>query len=200
MLNPEEKKQLESEISHIFESGPNEIRIINMIEDFITKKSNIGGFKKKLNESVLTEISQLPDRIQGKGDRADEYNVFLNKVKVALINDKDFNQVIFENTKRMTGEEEGDERPIAISIWNNDNTGTYLIIRANSILKDDANNNTIATIPYQKCPKCDGQGTVSKPPYVTGDVNTWSSSTSCVYNCDVCNGQKIIPQFVPNIN
>lgn len=44
---------------------------------------------------------------------------------------------------------------------------------------------------YQKCPKCDGQGCVSKPPYVAGDVNTWvSSSTSFV--CDVCNGAKII--------
>jgi hypothetical protein len=44
---------------------------------------------------------------------------------------------------------------------------------------------------YQKCPKCDGQGLVNKPPYVAGDVNDWeSSSTSFV--CDVCNGAKII--------
>ena len=53
------------------------------------------------------------------------------------------------------------------------------------------------SIPYQKCPKCDGQGTVSKPPYVPGDVNHWAS-TSAVFPCDVCNGQKIMPQFMPN--
>lgn len=52
------------------------------------------------------------------------------------------------------------------------------------------------SVPYQKCPKCDGQGSVSKPPYVPGDVNHWSS-TSSTFTCDVCNGQKIIPQFTP---
>ncbi len=51
------------------------------------------------------------------------------------------------------------------------------------------------SVPFQKCPKCDGQGTVSKPPYVPGDVNQWSS-TSATFQCDVCNGQKIIPQMV----
>ena len=54
------------------------------------------------------------------------------------------------------------------------------------------------SVPYQKCPKCDGQGTVSKPPYVPGDVNQWSS-TSTTFTCDICNGQKIIPQFIPQI-
>lgn len=52
-----------------------------------------------------------------------------------------------------------------------------------------------AVIPYQLCPKCNGQGTVSKPPYIAGDVYEWSSS-SCQFQCDVCNGQKIIPMFV----
>jgi DnaJ-class molecular chaperone len=46
-------------------------------------------------------------------------------------------------------------------------------------------------IPYQLCPKCNGQGTVSKPPYIPGDVTNWSS-TSATFQCDVCNGQKII--------
>lgn len=49
--------------------------------------------------------------------------------------------------------------------------------------------------PYQKCPKCDGQGTVSKPLYVPGDVFNWSESTGLVHQCDVCNGAKIIPMF-----
>ncbi len=44
---------------------------------------------------------------------------------------------------------------------------------------------------YQKCPKCDGQGIVSKPPYVPGDVTQWSA-TSTSFPCDVCNGLKII--------
>lgn len=52
-----------------------------------------------------------------------------------------------------------------------------------------------AVIPYQLCPKCNGQGTVSKPPYTAGDVYEWSSS-SCQFQCDVCNGQKIIPMFI----
>ena len=45
---------------------------------------------------------------------------------------------------------------------------------------------------YQLCPKCNGQGIVSKPPYVAGDVHEWSS-TSATFTCDVCNGAKIIP-------
>lgn len=43
----------------------------------------------------------------------------------------------------------------------------------------------------QLCPKCNGQGTVAKPPHVPGDVNEWSS-TSAVHVCDVCNGDKLI--------
>lgn len=46
-------------------------------------------------------------------------------------------------------------------------------------------------VPMQKCPKCDGQGIVSKPPHVAGDVNEWTSSEPS-FQCDVCNGAKII--------
>lgn len=50
-------------------------------------------------------------------------------------------------------------------------------------------------IPYQLCPKCHGQGILHKPPHVPGDADTWTSSdTTCM--CDVCHGEKIIPQFV----
>ena len=55
----------------------------------------------------------------------------------------------------------------------------------------------IQYVPYQKCPKCDGQGAVSKPPYIAGDVFEWSS-TSLSHTCDVCNGAKIILQGVIN--
>jgi hypothetical protein len=46
---------------------------------------------------------------------------------------------------------------------------------------------------WQKCPKCDGQGIVSKPPYVAGDVNKWTS-TQISYPCDLCGGMKVIRQ------
>ena len=48
---------------------------------------------------------------------------------------------------------------------------------------------------WQTCPKCNGQGIVSKPPWVAGDVNTWSA-TSASFICDVCHGAKIL--FVPD--
>ena len=44
---------------------------------------------------------------------------------------------------------------------------------------------------YQKCPKCDGQGVVSKPPYVPGDVSMWSA-TCTTFTCDVCTGTKVL--------
>lgn len=47
-------------------------------------------------------------------------------------------------------------------------------------------------IPYQKCPKCDGQGIVSKPSHIAGDVNQWTSADTS-YTCDICQGNKIIP-------
>jgi len=53
--------------------------------------------------------------------------------------------------------------------------------------------------PIQKCPKCDGQGLVSKPPFIAGDVYEWSSSSGA-YQCDVCNGSKVIPMAQYPIN
>jgi len=53
-------------------------------------------------------------------------------------------------------------------------------------------------IIYQLCPKCNGQGTVSKPPWIDGDVYEWSGSTIGGYTCNVCNGAKIIP--TPNLD
>ena len=46
---------------------------------------------------------------------------------------------------------------------------------------------------WQKCPVCDGQGIVSKPPWVAGDQNTWASNRTS-YPCPVCGGKGIITQ------
>lgn len=46
-------------------------------------------------------------------------------------------------------------------------------------------------IPH-KCPVCNGQGTVSKPPSIAGDVETWSSSDLSVYPCPACGGTGIV--------
>ena len=71
----------------------------------------------------------------------------------------------------------------------------YLQPKLTTSASIEANPMLAAVVPYQLCPKCNGQGTVSKPPYIAGDVYEWSSS-SCQFQCDVCNGQKIIPMFV----
>jgi len=44
---------------------------------------------------------------------------------------------------------------------------------------------------WQACPKCSGQGTVSKPPYLAGDINQWSDSVG-QHECNVCKGEMII--------
>jgi RecJ-like exonuclease len=41
------------------------------------------------------------------------------------------------------------------------------------------------------CPVCHGQGTVSKPPWVTGDVVMWTSDRTS-YPCQVCGGAGIV--------
>ena len=75
----------------------------------------------------------------------------------------------------------------------------YLQPKLTTSASIEANPMLAAVVPYQLCPKCNGQGTVSKPPYIAGDVYEWSSS-SCQFQCDVCNGQKIIPMFVSRLN
>ena len=48
----------------------------------------------------------------------------------------------------------------------------------------------------QLCPKCNGQGIVSKPSWIAGDVDTWSGSGTATYICDLCNGGKVI--YIPD--
>ena len=50
-------------------------------------------------------------------------------------------------------------------------------------------------VPYQTCPKCDGQGIVSKPEWLAGDQTCWTG-TGINHKCNVCQGEKIIPMFI----
>ena len=42
------------------------------------------------------------------------------------------------------------------------------------------------------CPLCRGQGTVSKPPYIDGDVHEWTDGVCGGYTCKMCNGSGYI--------
>ena len=44
---------------------------------------------------------------------------------------------------------------------------------------------------YQLCPKCQGQGLVSKPAWITAEQTTWEG-TATSYQCDVCGGAKTL--------
>lgn len=44
----------------------------------------------------------------------------------------------------------------------------------------------------QLCPKCKGQGIVSRPPWLPGDQNTWVSSDTKSHTCNLCNGTMTI--------
>lgn len=68
-------------------------------------------------------------------------------------------------------------------------------LAAMNLARADERDNKVS-VPYQLCPKCNGQGQVTKPPYTPGDVYEWVSS-SITFQCDVCNGSKIIPMFQP---
>ena len=61
------------------------------------------------------------------------------------------------------------------------------------VVKNINYDTVLPTVTFmQLCPKCNGHGAVSKPPYVAGDVHEWTSSATS-FTCDVCNGAKIIP-------
>ena len=37
-----------------------------------------------------------------------------------------------------------------------------------------------------RCPTCNGQTTVSRPPYVAGDLPEWSTTDIRLYPCPTC--------------
>lgn len=43
-----------------------------------------------------------------------------------------------------------------------------------------------------RCPVCTGHGTVTRPPSVAGDMNTWSSSDTRFHSCPACAGIGIV--------
>lgn len=43
-----------------------------------------------------------------------------------------------------------------------------------------------------KCPVCDGTGTVSRPPWVGGDVREISATVTPTYPCRSCDGTGIV--------
>jgi len=42
------------------------------------------------------------------------------------------------------------------------------------------------------CPVCNGHGTVSKPPWIAGDVYAWVGCALRTYPCPACGGTGII--------
>lgn len=48
------------------------------------------------------------------------------------------------------------------------------------------------------CPKCGGQGHVEKPPWIAGDVHSWSACSTGGHVCDLCKGAKIIASKEPS--
>ena len=44
---------------------------------------------------------------------------------------------------------------------------------------------------YQLCPKCNGQGVLSKPPWGSADIYQWTTSQAS-FVCDVCGGNKTL--------
>jgi hypothetical protein len=49
----------------------------------------------------------------------------------------------------------------------------------------------IIRTPYT-CPVCNGAGTVSRPPYIAGDIPSWADSGINVYECKACKGTCIV--------
>jgi hypothetical protein len=45
--------------------------------------------------------------------------------------------------------------------------------------------------PY-KCPVCYGQGIVSKPPWISGDIHIWGGADTSSYECKACSGRGIL--------
>ena len=42
------------------------------------------------------------------------------------------------------------------------------------------------------CPVCNGAGTVSRPPWVPGDQQTWVGNSTGGYHCNACNGSGLL--------
>ena len=55
-----------------------------------------------------------------------------------------------------------------------------------------------------KCPVCDGSGSVSRPPWVAGDQQTWVTSGEMSFPCNACYGTGVLSsdptvRFLPRL-
>jgi hypothetical protein len=121
-------------------------------------------------------------------------------VKMVLINERKDNvgvwvKVEFKEMDRMVLTRKSGDTFTVMNTRRNENLIDFFSGREKTESQIQNSNVGVSdAIPYQLCPKCNGQGTVSKPPYITGDVHQWSS-TSSQFQCDVCQGAKIIPMI-----
>ena len=44
----------------------------------------------------------------------------------------------------------------------------------------------------QKCPRCGGQGTTNRPPWVAGDQPFWTDSNAGPHPCPTCAGNGVL--------
>ncbi|MCL5460445.1 hypothetical protein M3M33_17535, partial [Loigolactobacillus coryniformis] len=56
------EKQLKAEIAHIFDSGANELRVFEMVKNFIDNRSLVKRYSNKIN------IARFPEDIYFKQD------------------------------------------------------------------------------------------------------------------------------------
>jgi hypothetical protein len=75
-MNKKDEEQLKLEISHIFESGVNEIRIQNMVKDFISKRfvyrDEYANVQRELVDWCYNNVSPHTEN---------ELHIILNKIK-----------------------------------------------------------------------------------------------------------------------
>jgi hypothetical protein len=82
-MTKEDKEQLNIEISHIFESGANHLRIFEMVENFIDKRYKAINYTrccKSDSEQLHTEVFNLANKlaINGYGNEAIRLHVICN--------------------------------------------------------------------------------------------------------------------------
>ena len=65
--------------------------------------------------------------------------------------------------------------------------GSAKVLSDNGIMNDAIMNGGL-----QKCPVCDGTGLLSRPPYVAGDVEIFTSGSSGPWKCEKCDGNGML--------
>ena len=68
-LTTKDTKELKLEIDHIFESGANEIRIFQMVKNFIDSRNAVNNMKITLTEQELYDLFILVQESKDTGDK-----------------------------------------------------------------------------------------------------------------------------------